>query len=579
MIKLANLKDIAVRIKRQKDTQGTGTVVFIGAGCSVSAGIPTCLEMLEVMEKDFNDLLADCQNKDYASYMNNLTPSERKIFLDNYIKNAKLNISHVFLASLVKNGYVDCIVTTNFDNLALKALTTLNEFPAVYDLASSSNYISGMLNFPAVVYLHGQHTGMWQMNTGDEMDSVKKSIAEAFNEILANRTLIVVGYGGNDPVLDVLASIPRFNHNAYWISYKDKGLPAKAQDIWSKDSKKNILHLPGYDSDKFFFDLHNELSIESPDLFTKPFQHLIETYELVSKDLKMDGEPYDLTGEARNKIIEAEKYLQNIANSTATENNDETLKARVIDSWLSWKKNDPDNIYDEVMKSSDNDVKIQLSKAYTLKGNSFVNQKDYNSARISYEKGISLNPNSDVAHMNLASSLAYIAELKSDEKAYTEVFSNYKKAEALNPGNNDIYNNWGSAILGLAEHSKDEKLYLEALEKYKKAIELNPKDISAHDNMVTALLKYASLFKGNKKTEILNEANQKALVNYKMYGRIYNLSCTYALLDDKINALKFLEESLKANQIKTDHVKKDNDWDRYRKDVEYNKIIEKYKSV
>ncbi len=478
MVRPVTIKEIATRVKRQKDNRYGSTAVLIGAGCSVSSGIPACPGMMKDIEVGYADLIANCSDKTYASYMDCLSPNDRKEFLDNYIKKAKLNISHIFLASLVRNGYVDCILTTNFDTLALKALTTLNIFPAVYDLASSSGYISGAFNFPAIIYLHGQYTGFWQMNTSEEMQSVKQSIKQAFDEIIAHRTLIMIGYGGNDPVLDVLGDRIRFNDLAYWVGYKEKAPQKHIEDKLFNDSKKSVYFLPEYDADKFFFNLHNELALNSPLLFSEPFRHLEETYELVSKELKMDDKPFDLTGNARGKIKQAEDCVAIRIDKKLTPKKDsgkkkptKDLATRALDSWMAWMKNEPDALYEEVLKSSDDTAKENLSYAYVEKGNSFFNEKNHKQALECYSRSVSLKPDYAIAYYNRG---ATHQELKDSVKAIADC----TKAIELKADYADAYFNRGNAYHSLKDSVK-------AIADYTKAIELKADYADAYVNRGT----------------------------------------------------------------------------------------------
>lgn len=74
----------------------------------------------------------------------------------------------------MKEGYVDRILTTNFDPLIIRACALLNEFPAIYDFGSSHTYQRDHIANKSVFYLHGQYNGFVMLNTGEELDKQKK---------------------------------------------------------------------------------------------------------------------------------------------------------------------------------------------------------------------------------------------------------------------------------------------------------------------------------------------------------------------------------------------------------------------
>ena len=50
---------------------------------------------------------------------------------------AKINWGHVAIAQLMASGYVDRVLTTNFDPLVVRACALSGIYPAVYDFAAS----------------------------------------------------------------------------------------------------------------------------------------------------------------------------------------------------------------------------------------------------------------------------------------------------------------------------------------------------------------------------------------------------------------------------------------------------------
>lgn len=136
------LADIVEAIENAADGRKCG--LLIGAGCSVSSGIPLADGFVKRIEQDFRASYRKAEKKDYPHCMAKLRPGNRRDLVEKYIDKAKINWAHMCIAQLVKKGYVDRILTTNFDPLAVKACAMLNVYPAVYDFAA----ISGETRIP-----------------------------------------------------------------------------------------------------------------------------------------------------------------------------------------------------------------------------------------------------------------------------------------------------------------------------------------------------------------------------------------------------------------------------------------------
>ena len=63
---------------------------------------------------------------------------------------------------------------------------------------------------------------------------------------------------------------------------------------------------------------------------------------------------------------------------------------------------------------------------------------------------------------------------------------------------------------------------------------------------------------------------QQAIINKNIS---YNLACLYAIRNQKEEALKYLERSLLRNEIFLEFVEKDKDWDRFRDDLDFKRIL------
>ncbi len=118
---------------------------------------------------------------------------------------------------------------------------------------------------------------------------------------------------------------------------------------------------------------------------------------------------------------------------------------------------------------------IEKAKQFYNKAIDFYKNKDYDNAKLYYEKAIEINPKFSKAYFSLAS--LYDINFKK----YNIAKKNYEKAIEINPKYSKAYYNL--AIL-LKNHFQD---YENAKENYEKAIELNPNFKEAYYNLASLL--------------------------------------------------------------------------------------------
>ncbi|MCD4681870.1 MAG: SIR2 family protein, partial [Bacteroidales bacterium] len=233
------IEKLAAQLKDKKKA-GKKAVLFLGAGASVSAGIPLAGKIIEEIDADENlKEIVQGVERNYGEYFAQLDQSQAKRIFDKHIENSKINLAHLYACHLVKDGYVNCILTTNFDPLVIRTLSIYGIQPTIYDLTISRENVSADLSYPAVVYLHGQNNGFWRLNSVGDFDLAKDAIGKTLGKVIMNRPMIIVGYSGNnDPVFEQLASIDSFADGLYWVTYKDhepaKNVKKKLLDVHTK---------------------------------------------------------------------------------------------------------------------------------------------------------------------------------------------------------------------------------------------------------------------------------------------------------------------------------------------------------
>ena len=408
----------------------------------------------DILEK-FSDApsikkMKDVDKKDYFKLMNCLLPYERDTLLKSYIDKAKINVTHIYLAQLLKNDFADYILTVNFDNLILKALALYNEFPATYDMAILKDLTTTTFKEKSVVFLHGQHNGLWLLNTEEEMKKVKDTALRIFDRITNKRTWIFIGYSGNDPIFENIQKLGRFDNGLFWVAYNDNEPIGKVKSFLDK-SNTNAQILKGYDADSFMLQLNTELGLEQPDIIDKPFsslKNMLNNIVDIDDDEKFKGVKERLEivkKQVDEAILQFEEGKVEKIESVKEISEIDLLKKRIID--LIIKGNYQKNIIEELEKEV---------KQFNNKGINYL------LADLYYNWGYHIG------------NLAETKEGKEAEELYYQAFEKFQKAIANKPDYTDAFYNWGTDLGNLAETKEGEEaenLYNQAIEKFQKSIE------------------------------------------------------------------------------------------------------------
>jgi len=162
--------------------------------------------------------LRDDASRTYSTLMECLTPFARKKLLKEYVDRAKINVPHIYLAQLLDEGYVDFVLTVNFDNLLLRALALFNNFPAVYDMAVLKDTNLSNFKEKSVIYLHGQYHEPWLLHSDKELEKAKQALPPLLYSINNQRPWVFLGYSGEDPVFDEIIKLGYFSQGLYWVT-------------------------------------------------------------------------------------------------------------------------------------------------------------------------------------------------------------------------------------------------------------------------------------------------------------------------------------------------------------------------
>lgn len=438
------IDDLVETLRNAKD-RGRKCTLLIGAGCSVKAGIPTAAGFVDIIRNEYPQAYGRARGKSYPACMNELALSERRDLIARYVDTAKINWAHICIAQLIKKGYVDRVLTTNFDSLIVRACALLGLFPAAYDFAVSQVLKPGDLPDMAIFYLHGERTGFVLMNTKEECESHSKLLAPLFDNAGQGRVWLVAGYSGeNDPVFDHLAAIKIFDNNLYWVGYK--------QDEPEKHVREKLLvegkyafHTSGYDADDFFVTVAQKLGCFPPDFVAKPFPYLESLLGMVT--------PYsllDLLKIPRQKIQAALDHDLQLQEARAfSAKTDKPISILIEETRQLLVAGE----YENVLDLQANQGKIDNPELVTIVAWAHVMQGNI----LGEQAGTKTGPEAD--------------------RLWTLAGEKYAAALAIKPHFHEAYNSWAGALLTQAEgKSKEETtdLLRQAEEHARKAESLAP---------------------------------------------------------------------------------------------------------
>jgi hypothetical protein len=444
------LDDVVETLKIAKN-HNTKCCILIGVGCSVSADIPDADGFVKIIQENYPVAYKRATEKTYFKCMEQLSPADRHNLITDKIKQSKLNWGHIALAQLMKAGYVDRVLTTNFDSLLLRACALIGGIqPAVYDIPSSKEFNASMVSTPAIFHLHGQSSGFILINTPEEYDSQSALIGPVIQDVLRDHVWIVIGYSGeNDPTFDLLAQNPVFDNRLYWIGFEDNEPSKKLRENLLLPAKETHF-VKGYDFDSFFGKLAGKLDCFPPDFVRQPFSYMDSVFETITPySISKTNEPINYVRFAREFIREAIQEKECIQKDVLQAMSD--LMSEQYDNVLALQSKYTSDMHKELIYA--------ISWANVMVGNQISNQAKTKTGKeaddlftLAYEKyaaALQIKPDKHEALINWGSALSDQAKTKTGKEAddlFTLAYEKYAAALQIKPDKHEALNNWGLAL-------------------------------------------------------------------------------------------------------------------------------------
>lgn len=506
--------------------------ILFGAGVSISGGIRSAKDIVRQIRKD-PDFAASIKGLDknaiYPELMESLSATERRKIINSQIENAKINWAHLALAELLAKHATDRLMTVNFDPLLLRAAGLIGTLPAVYDLSLTTEFNPSGINYPAVFYLHGQHTSFVQLHTTEQVTDIKRNIDPVITDCIKDRTVLVIGYSGEcDPVFETLGRLPSFNDRLFWVGYKENDPPRHVQDcILNKDGAHWVR---GFDADEFLVQLAAKLKYFPPEFLKAPFTFLKQRLSEIA-DFPL-GSSDGVTNPITPILPLIDQAIETEGNASApakpaTQNWETLLMLGKYDEIIDAITDAPHPLTDANKNSA--------AWALLLKGNEL------------FEFG---------------------ARKEGDdaEKLFKDACVKYEAALRIKPDMHEALNNWGATLSHLAQRKdgdEAERLFKDACDKYEAALKIKPDMHEALINWGNALSQLAQRKDGAEAESLFKDAQEKYRMaeNIQQGSALYNLACLHALRGEMDPARQCLTDSarLGIRWPGADHIRKDPD--------------------
>lgn len=516
-------QEVAQLLKQAKENKKP-YVFFTGAGCSVQADVPSATGLIQEIREKFPIQVKNIDHEkdkyNYGKYMSALDKDERRRLLKPHIiDNKKINWAHIALACLMQSGYIERVLTFNFDSILSRTCNMLGLHPSIYDFATADPHLYHLINDPSIVHLHGQGTGFVQLNTEDETGVVHtEKLGSFIAATLNSNPSLFIGYSGNaDAFFPLLEEKYSEQHRLIWTGTKEKLEDIESESV--KDFLKqnnNITHYIGkVFADDFLIQLAKELECFPPELFLNPYKFLNQQLESV--------QAYPL-GDGLDILKNLTEYLEDQVNKPLIE----SLYTAFIYKYPT---------KDSVIGLNETEIE-QIMWAYDKQ------------ARLLHNNG-----------------------------QFIEASNLYSNAEKINPNHFGCLFNHALHLQIQAESAEEkEHLIAQSIEQYRKCIKISKDSSNTLRNLGDVLLKYAQIKNDKKIYREALETLQEGLIYFP--DHTYNLACYYALTNN-IDASK--ENLLHSEQLDTlppnpfKHLSKDKDLDNVRNEQWFIDLLERLK--
>ncbi len=500
--------DDVAEVLRDCKSRNTSATLLIGAGCSKSAGIPLASELLEEIREGYPRAYNHAVQKSYLEVMAQLTDDQRDALLSKYMQNLRLNWEHICIALLHANGFADRILTTNFDPLIARACAFLGEFPAIYDLATTSQFKEHAIAKRSIFHLHGQADGFIKLNTAEEFETHSRFQRLAMEACGRGRPWLVVGYSGqNDPAFKFFEDTGRFSSGLYWFSTKNSTMSARVQAVFSDE--RCSYRVAGVDAEDFLISLTQRLGLFPPAFLTRPFSFAKSMFGRLN--------PFTVRG---SRVDES--------GGSISEKGTDRRRGSGLDTRVGEIETDIISSAMEKIEKAIETLETGASVASKIPGQPSINVGELQELLLAgdFDKLLAIGkdvaqPSPDVSNLlywaAISKGVSFIDKLDPDNRdpnaqLLVDAISVFRLAVAYKPEGSEGHNSLGNALLKQATTLtglEADALFSASLAEYEQAARLDPRDPIPLVNWGNALGRMALTLDSTKRDKLLRDAADK----------------------------------------------------------------------
>jgi len=245
--------DLAGRMRAKRESGSHPYVLVIGAGASVASGTHLNRAVVERVVGSY-DLQA------FDTYLMQCSDDERFAILRDLVEGAAPSRGYAALAELIRAGYFDVVLSTNFDPLLEDALAGLpmrrRDYVTLVHGVMAPEFVADHLDnrIPRVkvLKLHGDLFYRKFYYTGAEIAAFPPQIDEALRTYLNRRDVLIVGHGMSDQDINRCLSS---EGSALWYVSPAPPPAEMAALMASRRSQQNVIDGDGGYFDAFFTQL------------------------------------------------------------------------------------------------------------------------------------------------------------------------------------------------------------------------------------------------------------------------------------------------------------------------------------
>jgi hypothetical protein len=312
--------DAFARTLHHELTEGDSKYAFfLGAGCSITSGIPAAAELVrrhwlpklaklrtgdEKHAEDwatgfFRDYKSGNPAASYSKVMEARfdTAQKHQEEIERITRNGKPGYGYSALARLLsheKHGRrCNVVLTTNFDDLVAEALYLFGREearPLVIGHEALMSFVRVTRTAPMVVKLHHDRH-LAPKNAANEINQLAGHVCQALHNVLQERGLIFMGYGGADPSIvkalgDLQGGLP---YGVYWVN--DSEPEAELRDWLIKREATWVKHR---DFDEAMYMIVREFDLDEPERpasFDAIFENNRKKYDELRREAGLNPDP------------------------------------------------------------------------------------------------------------------------------------------------------------------------------------------------------------------------------------------------------------------------------------------------